>query len=40
MIGRDTDDDINGYGFMPWILGVVLAAVIIFVMFTYAQPIS
>ncbi|MCA0872766.1 dihydroxy-acid dehydratase [Seohaeicola saemankumensis] len=40
MIGRDTDDDINGYGYAPWILGVFLAAVIIFLMFTYAQPIS
>lgn len=40
MIGRDSHDDINGYGYWPWILGAVLAAVIIFVMFTFAQPIS
>jgi hypothetical protein len=40
MIGRDSHDDINGYGIWPWLLGVVLAAVIIFVMFAFAQPIS
>ncbi|MDA7430976.1 dihydroxy-acid dehydratase [Primorskyibacter aestuariivivens] len=40
MIGRDSHDDINGYGIWPWILGVALAAVIIIVMFTFAQPIS
>ena len=40
MIGRDSDDDINGYGFWPWILGLVLAALIIFVMCTFAKPSS
>ncbi|SIO31361.1 dihydroxy-acid dehydratase [Vannielia litorea] len=40
MIGRDSHDDINGYGIWPWIGGIVLAAVIIWLMFTFAQPIS
>lgn len=40
MIGRDSHQDINGYGPWPWIFGLVLAAVIIWLMFAYAQPIS
>ena len=40
MIGRDSHDDINGYGLWPWILGLCLAAAIIFVMFAFARPIS
>lgn len=40
MIGRDSHDDINGYGYWPWVLGVALAALIVFLMFTFAQPIS
>jgi len=40
MIGRDSDDDINGYGKWPWILGLVLAGVLIWIMFTFAHPIS
>ena len=40
MIGRDSKDDIDGYGFWPWIGGVVLAAVLIWVMFAFAQPIA
>ena len=40
MIGRDSHDDINGYDAWTWILGLVLAGVIIFLMFAYAQPIS
>lgn len=40
MIGRDSKDDINGYGVWPWILGLVLAALLIWVMFTFAQPIA
>ena len=40
MIGRDSHEDINGYGKWPWVLGLVLPAVIIVVMFTFAQPIS
>lgn len=40
MIGRDSDDDINGYGIWPRILGLALAGLIIYLMFAYAQPIS
>ncbi|MFZ7089512.1 dihydroxy-acid dehydratase [Primorskyibacter sp. 2E233] len=40
MIGRDSHDDINGYGIWPWLFGLVLAGLIIFLMFTFAQPIS
>lgn len=40
MIGRDSDDDINGYGIWPWVFGVVLAGVVILLMFALAQPIS
>lgn len=40
MIGRDSHDDINGYGVWPWIFGIFLAAVIIYLMFAFAQPIS
>ena len=31
MIGRDSRDDIDGYGIWPWLLGLVLAGAIIFV---------
>ncbi|WP_425073499.1 dihydroxy-acid dehydratase [Sagittula sp. S175] len=40
MIGRDSHDDINGYGIWPWVLGAVLACALIAVMFAFAQPIS
>ncbi|QDC11205.1 dihydroxy-acid dehydratase [Oceanicola sp. D3] len=40
MIGRDSHQDLNGYGIWPWVLGLVLVAVIITVMFTFAHPIS
>jgi hypothetical protein len=40
MIGRDSDEDINGYGFWPWIGGLALAALLMWVMFTFAAPIS
>lgn len=40
MIGRDSHDDINGYGLWPWILGLALAGVLLLLMFTLAQPIS
>lgn len=40
MIGRDSHEDINGYGKWPWVLGLVLAAAIVFIMFAFAQPIS
>ena len=40
MIGRDTRDDMDGYGIWPWIAGVVLAVVLIWLMFAFAAPIS
>ncbi|MCO6384714.1 dihydroxy-acid dehydratase [Oceanicola sp. 502str15] len=40
MIGRDSHDDINGYGIWPWVGGIALAVIIIVLMFTFAQPIS
>ncbi|MBW4985569.1 dihydroxy-acid dehydratase [Mameliella sp. CS4] len=40
MIGRDSHDDINGYGIWPWVFGLALAALIVFLMFQYAHPIS
>lgn len=40
MIGRDSDDDINGYGLWPWLLGAALAGGLIWIMFTFAAPIS
>lgn len=40
MIGRDSNDDINGYGIRPWIFGLFLAGLIIFLMFALSQPIS
>lgn len=40
MIGRDSRADRNGYGPWPWIGGVALAALLIWTMFTLANPIS
>lgn len=40
MIGRDTRDDIDGYGIWPWLLGLVLIAIIFGLMFGLAHPIS
>ncbi|MBD3679003.1 MAG: dihydroxy-acid dehydratase [Rhodobacteraceae bacterium] len=40
MIGRDSHDDINRYEVWPWNFGLVLAAVIVYLIFAYAQPIS
>lgn len=40
MIGRDSHEDINAYGIWPWVGGVAFAALIIFVMFTFAASIS
>ena len=39
-IGRDSDGDINGYSKWPWFLGLVLAGFLIWVMLTFAHPIS
>ncbi|EPX78732.1 hypothetical protein [Salipiger mucosus] len=40
MIGRDTREDIDGYGAWPWVLGLVIVAVIVGLMFGLANPIS
>lgn len=40
MIGRDTSAEINRYGFVPWIFGILLAAFLIWLMFEYALPIG
>lgn len=40
MIGRDSHIGSNGYGFGPWILGLVVAGVIVYIMFGFAQSIS
>ncbi len=40
MIGRDSREDIDGYGIWPWLLGLVMAGVIVWIMFAFAQPIS
>lgn len=40
MIGRDSYEDLNRYGLVPWVLGLVLAAFLIWVMFEYALPIG
>lgn len=40
MIGRDSRDDIDGYGIWPWIGGAVLCAVLVWLMFALANPIS
>ncbi|MCG6903308.1 MAG: dihydroxy-acid dehydratase [Rhodobacter sp.] len=40
MIGRDSRDDMDGYGVWPWIGGVVLGLVLVWVMFHFANSIS
>ncbi len=40
MIGRDSRDDIDGYGVWPWVLGLALVALIVGLMFGLATPIS
>ncbi len=40
MIGRDSRDDMDGYGKWPWVGGVVLGAVLIWMMFQFANSIS
>lgn len=40
MIGRDSRDDIDGYGPWPWLGGFGLAALLVWVMFEFAMPIS
>lgn len=40
MIGRDSREDMDGYGLWPWIGGVALGLFLIWVMFQFAQSIS
>ncbi|WP_420391304.1 hypothetical protein [Acuticoccus sp.] len=40
MIGRDTREDMDRYGLAPWILGLVLAGGLSYVMFVFALPIG
>ncbi|MEP3049215.1 MAG: hypothetical protein ABJL55_19970 [Roseibium sp.] len=40
MIGRDSNDDINGYGIWPWLAGPSLGGLLVLVMFLVANPIS
>lgn len=40
MIGRDSREDIDGYGIWPWLLGALLCALLVGLMFAAAQPIS
>ena len=40
MMGRNSREDMDAYGLAPWIGGLVLAAVLIWVMFQFAAPIS
>lgn len=40
MIGRDSRDDMDGYGIWPWIAGVLLGTLLIWIMFQFANPIS
>lgn len=40
MIGRDSREDMDHYGYWPWIAGAVLAGVVFWILFNFAQPIS
>jgi hypothetical protein len=40
MIGRDSREDIDGYGTWPWIAGLALAGLLIWIMFALAAPVS
>lgn len=40
MIGRDSRQDMDLYGPVPWVFGLVLGGAIAFVMFYYALPIG
>ena len=40
MIGRDSREDMDGYGVWPWIAGVLLGAALIALLFQFANPIS
>ncbi len=40
MIGKDSREDMDGYGIWPWIGGFVFGAFLIWIMFALANPIS
>ncbi len=40
MIGRDSRDDIDGYGIWPWLGGLAFAALLIGLLFGLAAPIG
>ncbi len=40
MIGRDSRDDLDGYGLWPWLAGPLLCAALVFVMVYFANSIS
>lgn len=40
MIGRDSREDMDGYGIWPWILGLVLAGLLIWAMVHFAAPVT
>lgn len=40
MIGRDSREDMDRYGLVPWLCGVGLAILILYIMFVYALPIG
>ncbi|PCJ82437.1 MAG: dihydroxy-acid dehydratase [Hyphomicrobiales bacterium] len=40
MIGRDSREDMDAYGVWPWVGGFAIAALLIWLMFTFAAPIS
>lgn len=40
MIGRDSREDRDAYGPWPWLGGVALAGLVVWIMFAFAAPIS
>jgi len=40
MIGKDSREDMDGYGVLPWIGGIALGAAVIGMMFFFSHPIS
>lgn len=40
MIGRYSREDIDGYGLWPWLLGLVMVGMMVWIMFAFTQPFS